>query len=74
MENVKHSSNEDASMYILRLLSRFTDHFLIFYQQKQPPWCSVKKTVFKNFAMFIEKQLCRRESYFKKIAGLQCVT
>ena len=63
------------------LLCTFSDyfpdlpyHFLIFYQQKQPPWCSVKKTVFKNFAMFIEKQLCRRESYFKKIAGLQCVT
>ena len=82
VQNVKHSSNEITFKYIFRkglfVIDYFWDlpyHFLsFFYQQKEPPWYSVKKIVFKNFAIFTGRHLCRTGSFFKKVAGLQPVT
>ena len=37
--------------------------------QKQPPRCSVKKGVLRNFAKFTGKQLCQR-LFFNKVAEL----
>ena len=46
MENVKHSSNEDASMYILRLLSRFTVSFSYFLSTEAATVVLCKKNCF----------------------------
>ena len=44
---------------------------LAFYFQKQPPVCSVRKGVLRNFAKFTGKHLCQ-SLLFNKVADLRC--
>ena len=53
--------------------SKLTFTFQPVTKQKQPPGCSVRKGVLRNFAKFTGKHLCQSR-FFNKVVGLMLLT